>query len=114
VTVTLGSGFGCNVFVNQIETEYTNVRRQLLLVLMDFLDRSAANVTVTSATSADGGSGHLEAACDPTKRSLVCPLCADGCKIAFLGSRRCACSSTSLGLHTGEGDFYLGFLFNYK
>jgi hypothetical protein len=67
VTVMLGSGFGCSVFVNQIETEYTNVRRQLLLVLMDFLDRSAANVTVTSATSADGGSGRLEAACDPTK-----------------------------------------------
>ena len=67
VTVTLGSGSGCDVFVNQIETDYTNVRRQLLLVLMDFLDRSAANVTVTSAASANGGSGFLEAACDPTK-----------------------------------------------
>jgi hypothetical protein len=67
VTVTVGFSCSCDVFVNQIETEYTNVRRQLLLVLMDFLDRSAANVTETSATFADGGSGHLETACDPTK-----------------------------------------------
>jgi hypothetical protein len=67
VTVTLGSGSGCDVFVNQIETDYTNVRRQLLLVLMDFLDRSAANVTVMSAASANGGFGCLEATCNPTK-----------------------------------------------
>jgi hypothetical protein len=33
---------------------------------MDFI-RSAENVTVMSAASADGGSGRLEAACDPTK-----------------------------------------------
>jgi hypothetical protein len=63
----VGFGCGCDVFVNQIETEYTNVRRQLLLVLMDFLDRSTANVTVTSAASADGVSGSLKVAYDPTK-----------------------------------------------